>query len=170
MKVKTCSKCGQSKPPTLDYWHKDKHKHDNLSTICKSCRQAFDRIRDPLRNKDPHRRLSLRVSRQNRRASNEGVRGRLTCSDILNQYALQKGLCYWCKTPLRGHYDIDHIRPLSKGGNNTPGNVVCSCRHCNTRKSDKKPYVWLGVLASQGICHPDKPDTIPVQLPLFDQR
>lgn len=66
--IKTCSKCGAAKPATLEYWHSDRHKQDNLSTICKPCRRAFDRIRDPVRKLRPKRRLAKRVTHLNRRA------------------------------------------------------------------------------------------------------
>lgn len=34
---KRCPKCGGLFPPTLEYFHKDKHMKDGLRTICKSC-------------------------------------------------------------------------------------------------------------------------------------
>lgn len=49
-----------------------------------------------------------------------------------------------CRTPrsLRGTYqdrapELDHIVPLSKGGQHTRANVACSCRKCNHAKGDK---------------------------------
>jgi len=34
--------------------------------------------------------------------------------------------------------EVDHILPVSKGGDNDPLNLVTSCRDCNRGKSDKK--------------------------------
>jgi len=39
----------------------------------------------------------------------------------------------WKFTPI----EIDHVIPLSKGGENTEENLVCSCRKCNRSKGSK---------------------------------
>lgn len=57
-----------------------------------------------------------------------------------------KWRCHLCgrKTParLRGKNvpaspELDHILPITKGGNHTWDNVACACRECNGRKRDK---------------------------------
>lgn len=54
--------------------------------------------------------------------------------------------CHMCRrhTPrrLRGSFDprapeLEHIVPLSKGGEHSYRNTACSCRECNLRKGDK---------------------------------
>ena len=54
--------------------------------------------------------------------------------------------CYLCgkDTPqkLRGSYhpdapELDHVIPVSKGGQHTTGNTRCACRACNQVKSDR---------------------------------
>ncbi len=40
---------------------------------------------------------------------------------------------------------LDHVLPLSKGGQNVIGNLVVACRECNVRKKD---YV-LGAVAEE---------------------
>lgn len=35
---------------------------------------------------------------------------------------------------------LDHIVPMSKGGDHTPENTQCACRGCNTKKSTKVGY------------------------------
>lgn len=46
-----------------------------------------------------------------------------------------------CKTQKRDIYapnaaEIDHVIPISRGGKDTPCNVKCSCRACNSKKGD----------------------------------
>jgi hypothetical protein len=36
-----------------------------------------------------------------------------------------------------GPFEIEHIRPVSKGGKTTANNLALSCRGCNLHKSDK---------------------------------
>ncbi len=37
----------------------------------------------------------------------------------------------------------DHIIPVSKGGNSTPGNIVPCCLACNSSKNNKDLYEWI---------------------------
>ena len=42
--------------------------------------------------------------------------------------------CFWCGSPitdLEKDMTIDHIHPLSRGGNHDDGNLVVSCFKCN---------------------------------------
>ena len=64
---------------------------------------------------------------------------------IRRQLARGKPPCALCHQPIdytANHlhpdsYTIDHIIPLSKGGNDTLDNCQPSCRACNRTKSDK---------------------------------
>lgn len=48
--------------------------------------------------------------------------------------------CYLCghSIPL-GHRHVDHITPISKGGQHRPSNVAVACDHCNISKNAKMP-------------------------------
>lgn len=56
--------------------------------------------------------------------------------------------CHWCGEPINyeaHHHDplsfqIDHVTPLNKGGDDTLDNCVASHRACNREKSDKVDY------------------------------
>lgn len=55
--------------------------------------------------------------------------------DIYNKY---NGHCAYCGKMIE--YDdmtIDHINPLSKGGNNDLANTIPSCQLCNNQKADR---------------------------------
>ena len=59
--------------------------------------------------------------------------------------------CVYCATPLGlEHATLDHVFPLSKGGNHAPGNLVAACEHCNQLKGSLLPteffarYPWAG--------------------------
>lgn len=38
---------------------------------------------------------------------------------------------------------LDHIKPRSKGGTNSPKNLVVSCRGCNSTRQDTPIEKWL---------------------------
>lgn len=45
--------------------------------------------------------------------------------------------CQYCGSSK--HLTLDHVIPLSKGGQHTWDNVVTACEQCNQRKSDRTP-------------------------------
>jgi 5-methylcytosine-specific restriction endonuclease McrA len=52
--------------------------------------------------------------------------------------------CYWCKrltTP--DDREVDHIVPLTGGGDHTAKNLGISCRNCNQAKSDRVPDEFM---------------------------
>ncbi len=54
-----------------------------------------------------------------------------------------EGTCYYCGqkfSPLE--LTMDHIVPLIRGGKSTKGNLVPSCKECNSRKKHMLPLEW----------------------------
>ena len=53
------------------------------------------------------------------------------------------GICHYCgkKVPARS-LTMDHIVPMARGGKSTKGNVVPSCKECNTAKKHKLLMEW----------------------------
>jgi hypothetical protein len=51
------------------------------------------------------------------------------------------GLCaYGCGLPAEV---IDHVWPVVRGGESTPGNLAPACADCNGKKRDKNPTPWV---------------------------
>lgn len=57
-------------------------------------------------------------------------------TDNLDEY----GVCY---SSIR-NWDVDHLIPVSKGGNGKVENLVPSCKSCNHNKSDKLVDEFIG--------------------------
>ncbi len=50
------------------------------------------------------------------------------------------GICYYCEKKIsRELLTMDHIVPVGRGGTSSKGNVVVSCKDCNTQKAHKIP-------------------------------
>ena len=78
----------------------------------------------------------------NGRNGKTGYKGVCCRKDLrLAVYLRDDFRCIYCLADLRGadRFDIslDHLRPHSQGGGNTPENMVCACRSCNCSRGDK---------------------------------
>jgi 5-methylcytosine-specific restriction endonuclease McrA len=62
---------------------------------------------------------------------------------ILNR---QNNLCLGCKEEITTLFEIDHILPISKGGNNELDNLQALCRSCHISKTrDEKQIVSISL-------------------------
>jgi 5-methylcytosine-specific restriction endonuclease McrA len=70
------------------------------------------------------------------------VRRRREASSMkrLRIYMRDKFRCQYCgEKKTAGELTLDHILPRSRGGDNSPVNVVAACLACNNRKGDRTP-------------------------------
>lgn len=93
-----------------------------------------------------HQRMRRRLLKGIVSESNRGVRRRGT-TQVLTVSQWQEVLeyfghrCAYCNgAPER--LEIDHIIPVTRGGQHTPDNVVPACRSCNARKGNR-PLVQM---------------------------
>ncbi len=62
---------------------------------------------------------------------------------------LAKGVCFWCRRQTApSELTMDHIVPIARGGRSVKGNVVPSCKACNSKKKQLLPIEWEQYLAS----------------------
>jgi 5-methylcytosine-specific restriction endonuclease McrA len=87
-------------------------------------------------------RESLPVPSVIRRRTYINIRRRREASGMkrLRIYMRDKFRCQYCgeKKPASA-LTLDHILPRSRGGDNSPVNIVTACVPCNNRKSDRTP-------------------------------
>lgn len=79
---------------------------------------------------------------QNRRAK-KAAGGELPVDIVQRLLELQKGKCACCAKPLKGLYHLDHIMPISRGGENTELNVQLLLPRCNLSKNAKDPIDYM---------------------------
>lgn len=91
-----------------------------------------------------------RIAINNGRVKGEVVR-------VHEIFARENYICALCgiKTSKSGgkyannYPTIDHIIPLSKGGQHIPGNLQCLCRKCNISKGSKNGQAWTAAVADR---------------------
>ena len=106
-----------------------------------------------LRERDYERRLEIeRASRERRKEKQRP--GRNARQRVRNKILLEKKFlilpkeleklyrepCFKCGS--KQNQSIDHIIPLSKGGNHSVGNLMTLCLRCNMSKRDKLFIEW----------------------------
>lgn len=102
------------------------------------------------KNKEWRRRNRDAVSTINRNAKavRRNARGRITASEIRELMKLQRGRCVICRRDIRSRFHLDHVTPVTNGGDNTISNAQLLCPTCNMRKGSKDPIVFM---QSQGF-------------------
>ena len=59
-----------------------------------------------------------------------------------------EGICHYCRETVPPRMlTMDHVVPLARGGFTVKGNVVPSCKDCNSAKSNLLPIEWEQQLA-----------------------
>jgi len=129
-------------------WRQANAQHLAEYRLCNRARRAVynrenaEEIRERQReyNLSTRGRLARSIANHNRRIRMLSGGGRYTIEDAQQQFANQRGLCWWCSKSLQDGFHIDHYVPLAKGGSNGRENIVISCPTCNKKKGTKLPF------------------------------
>lgn len=55
--------------------------------------------------------------------------------------------------------EVDHVRPIARGGVHDWSNLAPACARCNRLKADRDVTEWLSETAGEGIAVDDLTDT-----------
>ena len=149
--MKVCTKCHTAKDVTAFYT--DARTRDGLNPWCKECNRAARRQAyrlDPTRHQETllaWRAAHAQKDRADHRVRNQRRRVRLKGGEVeqftdIEIFERDSWICGWCgkkinrrrRSPDPLAASLDHIRPISKGGDHTRGNVQATHRRCNTAK------------------------------------
>jgi len=78
---------------------------------------------------------SNNYNNSNNNNSNKFLRSNLNETKKKVVASSQQWVCRYCKQLLDASYEIDHIIPLYKGGNNDLNNLQALCRNCHGQKT-----------------------------------
>lgn len=85
------------------------------------------------------------ISNNRTRAKRKGLRSDFVIEDWDQLICVFDGKCAWCGGVPR-FLDLDHILPISAGGEDVAGNIVPICRPCNAQKGHMPPEQFARVM------------------------
>jgi 5-methylcytosine-specific restriction endonuclease McrA len=60
------------------------------------------------------------------------------------------GICHYCRRAVGTRaLTLDHVVPLIRGGRSVRGNMVASCKDCNSKKQSLLPWEWDAYLTAR---------------------
>ena len=60
------------------------------------------------------------------------------------------GVCHYCQRAVGARaLTLDHVVPLIRGGRSVRGNMVASCKDCNSKKQSLLPWEWDASLTAR---------------------
>lgn len=92
-------------------------------------------------NSSPSAKKLHAINSQNRRTRKEKLIAYLSISEWEQCVRHFNNSCAYCGTNTENLVQ-DHFIPLSKGGEYTINNIICSCRSCNAKKHISSFYSW----------------------------
>jgi hypothetical protein len=128
---KTCRRCRVVKP--ISEFGKERRNSDGLRSWCDVCQRA--------RTLEWHRANPTTIFRLKALRRSAEERGSISDRDWLRLLRWWDHSCAYCgATP--PHLHIDHVIPISRGGQHSLGNVLPACRTCNSSRSDRLLVEW----------------------------
>lgn len=97
------------------------------------------------------KRCRNRVDRARRKALEHGAPGTYTWTEVIGLFLAFGRCCAYCRQPIEGQPDPDHVVPLSRGGSNSITNILPACRACNCDKRDLSLDDWSADRARRGL-------------------
>lgn len=161
-----CKKCASERSKEWRLKNKDKHRQYskewqklNPEKRKKQCRKYTQKHREKLcekrreryqRNKDKERENSKKwqlanlqkfrhaqnLCKTRRRHQMKKSDDKITFDQWENIKTLAGNRCHYCKKEFK-KLTMDHVIPLSRGGEHNPSNIVPACQSCNASKSNK---------------------------------
>lgn len=121
-----------------------------VNGACVQCSRDATKIREEENHELRDRRLTYRKDNderyrahvRNRRAKAKGAGGSHSQRDVDAIWDKQLGRCAYCRRRLSRGYHVDHIKPISGGGDNSRRNLQLTCGPCNLRKGSKDPIAF----------------------------
>lgn len=135
------------KAKAREYYARDRRK--GIENARKWAERNWEKVLDTSRRWGKRNPDKRRASQHKRLARKAAAPGFYTPSDIEALLQKQNSLCNGphCRADISLSYTVDHIVPLTRGGDNWPANLQLLCQSCNSAKSNRTMAEWLTALS-----------------------
>lgn len=164
---KTCTKCGQTYPATLQHFEAQKYGKNGLRAQCRVCRREYKREQDRKYYRANHEKMLEMKRKSNnkqyqispdkayirkliRRARVRQLPANFTFEQWINCLEYFNYCCAVCGSQLRDLFGnvephADHWIPLANPEclGTVAENMICLCSFCNLSKGATMPHMWL---------------------------
>jgi 5-methylcytosine-specific restriction endonuclease McrA len=132
---------------------REKNKDKKSAQDAQWQRDNPDRVKQRNRRWQEKNKDAVRSFTRNYRAKKRAAEGFHTGEDIKALFDRQRGLCACgCGASIESGYDVDHIIPVSRGGDNWPSNLQLLTPTCNKSKNDKTMEEWMLARSATSAC------------------
>lgn len=136
----------------IEYQKKKRQDKEYVDEVNRRARENYKKRVE--KNKDKAL-LKWRTASHKRRALVRQAISNVTLEEVNKLIEKSGNICSWCGKDIpKGQMHLDHVYPLSKGGEHTIQNLVVSCASCNHRKSDKDPSEFIEILIQEVLQQP----------------
>lgn len=151
MELKRCTKCGETKPNTNEYFAYSNKSKGILRPSCKVCDKKYrENNKDKLKeynkeyNKEyrEHNKDKMKEYTHKRRALKLGHGGSYTKSQWLDALEYFNYKCAYTGECIKHNCHVEHIVPISKGGTSYIWNLVPSTEKANLSKYNRDMEEW----------------------------
>ena len=127
----TCTLCGETKPSTRENF--GTKKNGKPRSWCRACTR--ERTNEHAENNREQGRARARKRKERLESVGEVNEHLVYAPRLLKEQNFE---CYFCKKPINiKSMEIDHLRPISRGGDNSFKNLAACCALCNKSKTNK---------------------------------
>ena len=88
----------------------------------------------PLWKREQRRVYDWRSQRARSEAKKNSPDPSHTAADIAMLGSIQGDACYYCGASIIGNCQVEHLKPLARGGSNGVANIMLACPRCNREK------------------------------------
>lgn len=140
---KCCSKCGTVKP--VSEFYKYKRSADGFQSYCKECHSGYyaKYYEDNREDYAARHAANFQMNKTSYYARKNNYRNRVRADSekLTGEQKERVAYLYWLAQDLQAvtgePYEVDHIKPISKGGEHHPENLQILPRDMNRKKGAK---------------------------------